>query len=162
MGLILLARTVAARRTRISMPFMSRVMSRRQRRTLWIVLIALLASIAIGYLQNDEDRRYVVLFVGLASTGVITALVIPGIELWRVGPKIRQRRRERKRWAKGLCLNCGYDLRETPAYCPECGTPAKSDRRQQEMLPGLATSPRPSGGRNSAAQPPRCGLRSGR
>jgi len=43
--------------------------------------------------------------------------VIPARHLWRLGLRIRCWRRRRR----GLCAECGYDLRESSDRCPECG-----------------------------------------
>lgn len=48
-----------------------------------------------------------------AVTGSLATLVV----------RATLRRNRRQRWLRrNLCTQCGYDLRESPTRCPECGT----------------------------------------
>jgi hypothetical protein len=47
--------------------------------------------------------------------------------LW-LGTRARRVLVRRRRRSLGLCFRCGYDLRESPGRCPECGTSAPAVR----------------------------------
>jgi hypothetical protein len=65
---------------------------------------------------NGDDRRQIVLSWWLP---ILIFSLLPSRWLFQLGFSIRRWRRQRK----GLCRQCGYDLRASKEKCPECGTP---------------------------------------
>jgi hypothetical protein len=49
--------------------------------------------------------------------------------------RARERRVSIARLVEGLCPACGYDLRESPARCPECGTPVAGEGADRVRQP---------------------------
>jgi hypothetical protein len=74
----------------------------------------------LGFGARNWKRTYPV----MTSQGVAMphALLVSLAAIVPVAWLLRQGQR-RRRCSSGLCLRCGYDLRESPDRCPECGTP---------------------------------------
>lgn len=68
-------------------------------------------------------------FVNTVLGGIAGWLLLAGaiFSSWYFVERPRQLRI--RGWAKGQCERCGYDLRGTPGWCPECGTHAKDAAR---------------------------------
>jgi predicted amidophosphoribosyltransferase len=45
-----------------------------------------------------------------------------------------RRQQRQHRLAHGLCVSCGYDLRESQSRCPECGRPIPPGHRTRSSV----------------------------
>jgi hypothetical protein len=50
----------------------------------------------------------------------------------------------RRRWKRGLCIECGYDLRESTGRCPECGVEPVEPWEKRKRRAGDAPSASPA------------------
>lgn len=76
-----------------------------------------------------ETRR--ALWVDFRGIALAAALFPTGWLIWLCLPaSLAQRRR-----AAGQCEHCGYDLRESPERCPECGNPSPPRGAVQPPMP---------------------------
>jgi hypothetical protein len=80
----------------------------------WLLLLFAAAIRMQLWMEHQGDTTFLAI-VTWVSLAVLVWLSFRGRSALR-------RRRDRLR--RGLCRQCGYDLRATPDRCPECGTPA--------------------------------------
>ena len=93
---------------------------------------SLITALRSGYLWLGlVGLAFIVQIVLVALTGFRSAwfgAVVDGALVCLSLLEIKRKKNERQqkyRRMHGLCLCCGYDLRETPGRCPECGMIAK-------------------------------------
>ena len=68
---------------------------------------------------GSRHNRFIALAVPHAALVALTAV---GPAWWWIASRHQRRRR-----LEGRCLRCGYDLRESPGKCPECGQVSVSE-----------------------------------
>ena len=93
---------------------------RRFQSTLTGVYTFVLAFIVIG---GPASLGVSLVFGNTAAESTLGAFLVLSLALAviaAVGAQIRHLQRDRR--ARGLCPNCGYDVRATPDRCPECGS----------------------------------------
>jgi len=72
---------------------------------------AFFGTIVLGVLTRDR-----MMWLCAVGHGAFAGMALLAIK-WK-----KDKRQQEYRRVHGLCRSCGYDLRETPGRCPECGT----------------------------------------
>ena len=126
-----------------------------------LLILLALATVAAIFISFVEAREFLMLRVVAVLFLVAISFAIFVATLSLIGPALimlitlalfaivatltaRRNERQRRQWAvAGYCEICGYDLRETPDICPECGSPIPEElarrRRIAAVLSGRKT-----------------------
>jgi hypothetical protein len=86
----------------------------------------------ISFVVAPHQRHGVVVWL-IPHSYLLTLFSLPPGLYLTLAARRGLRRRSRRR--RGLCLDCGYDLRATPGRCPECGRgPATSEENTEPRI----------------------------
>jgi hypothetical protein len=80
-------------------------------------LKASVRNLGFGFEHKVAGRNYESWLVMVPFWFIWLMLMGGCVMFWRLGKGALRRERRRA----GLCVGCGYDLKGTPARCPECG-----------------------------------------
>ncbi len=83
----------------------------------WIALLLLISSELLIWIEKYRAAAIAMLFGGAGTFPIGLLAIIGALASYRLWVKVNTPEQY-----KISCLNCGYDLRETPVpRCPECG-----------------------------------------
>jgi len=88
------------------------------------------AAVSVRFAGVTYDRdEFVIRFSKPTTAHILTAPIWPICVLLAVAPAVRVVRvvRSWRRFARGHCRACGYDMRATPQRCPECGAMSEGE-----------------------------------
>jgi hypothetical protein len=86
----------------------------------WLVLLACSAAFTWGMINGWFWREFRHIPKALAWLLGLSFIVLPWWLAWYI-LYIRRAHVRARRALESRCVRCGYDLRETPGRCPECG-----------------------------------------